>query len=86
MAYAGARFALNLVRALQGETGIVECSYVAVENMDVAYFGVPVEFGKEGVAKIHPLPKLNNIEQARFNELIPILKGNIETGEKFGRE
>jgi len=86
MAFAGARFAMNLIRALQGETGIVECTYVAVEHMDVGYFGLPVELGKEGVHKIHPLPKLNETEQARLNELIPLLKANIETGEKFGRE
>jgi len=86
MAFAGARFALALVRALQGETGIVECSYVAVNNMDVSYFGLPVELGKEGIHKIHAMPTLNGTEQTRFNELIPILKSNIENGETFGRE
>lgn len=86
MAFAGARFALNLVAALQGKTGIVECTYVAVDNMEVPYFGLPVELGKEGVAKIHPLPKLNDSESARLKEMIPILRSNIETGEKFGKE
>jgi len=86
MAYAGARFTLGLIRALQGETGIVECTYVAVDNMEVSYCGLPVELGKEGVAKIHDLPKMNEAEQKTFNELIPILKGNIATGETFGKE
>jgi len=86
MAFAGARFAMSLVRALQGETGIVECSFVPVENMEVAYFGLPVELGKGGIVKIHPIPKLNETEQARMKELIPLLKANIETGEHFGKD
>lgn len=86
MAYAGARFALALVQGLLGNPGHVECAFIPVENMEVGYFGLPVEFGKEGVAKIHDLPKLNEGEQARLKELIPILKANIETGEKFGQE
>ena len=28
MAYAGARFAFSMVRALNGEEGVVECAYV----------------------------------------------------------
>jgi len=86
MAYAGAKFTMSLVRALQGETGIVECSFVAVENMEVGYFGLPVELGPHGIAKIHPIPKLNESEQATLKEIMPALKGNIEFGEKFGKE
>lgn len=89
MAHAGAHFALALVAALQGKTGIVEHTYVAVENksgVDVNYFALPVELGKNGVEKIHDLPKLNDYEQSRLKEAIAKLKENIETGEKFGRE
>jgi len=86
MAFAGARFALSLVRALQGETGIVEDTFVEVEGHELTYLALPVELGREGVAKIHPVPKLNETEQARYKELIPVLKSNIETGEKFGKE
>jgi len=78
MAYAGWRFTDSLVRALNGQTGIVECTYVQVEGMEVPFFGVPVELGKEGVHKILPLPHLNDYEQAQLKELIPILKTNIE--------
>jgi len=84
MAYAGYRFTNSLVRALSGETGIVECTYVQVEGMDAEFFGVPVELGKEGVHKILPLPKLNDYEEAQLKELIPILKSNIEKGVQFG--
>jgi len=83
MAYAGFRFTNSLVRALQGEKGIVECAYVQVEGMEVDFFGIPVELGKEGIAKIHPIPKLNDFEQAGLKEIIPQLKGNIEKGIDF---
>jgi len=84
MAYAGYRFANSLVRALKGETGIVECAYVQVEGMEVPFFGLPVELGKEGIVKIHPIPPLNEQESAQLKALIPILKDNIEKGIKFG--
>jgi malate dehydrogenase len=84
MAYAGYRFTSSLVRALQGETGIVECAYVQVEGMEVDYFGLPIELGKEGIAKIHPIPKLSDFEQASLKEIIPQLKGNSEKGVQFG--
>jgi NAD-dependent malate dehydrogenase len=84
MAYAGYRFTSSLVRALNGETGIVECTYVQVQGMDAEFFGVPVELGKEGVHKILPLPTLNEFEQAQLKEITPILKSNIEKGVQFG--
>jgi malate dehydrogenase len=87
MAYAGARFVLALVRAQQGESGVVECSYVATENkFETPYFAVPIEIGKEGVSKIHDIPPLNEYEQAQLKELLPILQKNIETGITFGKE
>jgi len=85
MAYAGYRFTHSLVRALHGETGIVECTYVQVEGMDVEFFGVPVELGKEGVHNILPLPMMDAFEQAQMKEMMPILKSNIEKGVEFGK-
>jgi len=87
MAYAGARFTHSLVRALQGET-VRECSYVEVSGLsgiDCKYFGVPIEIGKEGITKIHPIPKLSESEQQLLKEIIPPLKQNIETGITFGQ-
>jgi len=84
MAYAGARFVFGLVNALLGQKGIVECTYVAVDNIEgCSFFGVPVELGPEGVAKILPLGTLNEFEQARLKEVIPIVQKNIQTGLDF---
>jgi len=84
MAYAGARFVLSLVRALQGETNIVECAYVPVEGMEVSFCGLPVELGKEGIHSVHKLPSnLSPDEEKQWKELIPVLQKNIETGVQF---
>jgi len=87
MAYAGARFALSLVRALNGEKGIIECTYVQAEGIvpNVHYFAIPVELGVEGVHKIHPLPKLNDYEQSQMKEAIELLTKNIQTGVEFAK-
>jgi len=86
MAAAALRFTMALVRAFNGEKGIVECSYVAVEKMEVDYCAVPVELGKHGIETIHPLPKFNEIETSTWKTLIPVLQKNIETGILFVKE
>lgn len=87
MAYAGARFALNLVRAMHGEKGVVECSYVDVQGnkaeAPTQFFALPIEFGVEGVLKVHPVPKLNDFESAQLKLAVEAIKKNIETGVKF---
>lgn len=83
MAYAGARFVLSLVRAIHGQTGIVECTYVQAEGQPTAFFALPVELGQEGVHKIHPLPKLNDYENAQLKEAVELLEKNIQTGVQF---
>jgi malate dehydrogenase len=45
MAYAGARFALSMLRAQAGEQGVIECAYVAAEGMPTSYFATPLLFG-----------------------------------------
>lgn len=42
MAYAGARFGISLIRALNGESGIIECAYVRSNVTDAKYFSTPV--------------------------------------------
>jgi len=85
MAYAGARFTSSLVKALQGEKGVVECAFVQVEGMEVSFFGLPVEIGKTGISKYYPLPKLNDYEQGQLKEILVPLAQNIETGVSFGK-
>jgi len=86
MAFAGAKFTLSLVNALLGQKGIVECAYIAVDNMPAPYFAVPVELGMNGVEKVLDIGKLSEFEDAKFKELIPVLQKNIQTGIDFANQ
>lgn len=45
MAYAGARFGIALIRALNGEQNIIECSYVRSNVTESKYFSTPILLG-----------------------------------------
>jgi malate dehydrogenase len=42
MAFAGARFALSLVSALNGDANVVECGYVKSDLTEASYFSTPL--------------------------------------------
>lgn len=83
MAYAGARFALSLVRAIKGEKNIIECAYVRSNVTEATYFATPLKLGKNGIEENLGLPKLNVFEQELLKAAIPELKKNIQKGEDF---
>ncbi|KAI8643619.1 malate dehydrogenase, NAD-dependent [Parasitella parasitica] len=97
MAFAGARFALNIIDAVVGnKTGIVECTYVDLKAdktgaSDVKkligdgldFFSVPVELGPNGVSKILPIGDINEYEKKLFTDATSELKGNIVKGSTF---
>eukprot|EP01116_Phalansterium_solitarium_P005547 TRINITY_DN1731_c1_g1_i1.p1 TRINITY_DN1731_c1_g1~~TRINITY_DN1731_c1_g1_i1.p1 ORF type:complete len:347 (+),score=115.03 TRINITY_DN1731_c1_g1_i1:94-1041(+) len=83
MAFAGARFTMALVRALGGETGIVEDTYIQVDNQETEFLSVPVELGPNGVQKVLPIGSLSSYEESVLKTAIPVLKQNIETGHTF---
>ncbi|MBZ4261608.1 hypothetical protein LAN14_23975, partial [Mycobacterium tuberculosis] len=49
MGQAAARFGLSLVRAMQGEKGVVECAYVEGDGHYARFFSQPLLLGKNGV-------------------------------------
>lgn len=83
MAFAGARFTISLLRAMGGEEGVVECSYVASDCTDAKYFATPCLLGKDGLAKNLGLPSLTAFEQAALEKAVPQLQGEIKKGEAF---
>lgn len=83
MAYAGARFALSLVRALNGDQNVIECSYVASNVTAATYFATPLKIGKNGIEKNLGLPQLNAYEKSLLEAAIPELQKNIKKGEDF---
>jgi len=83
MAYAGARFALSLVRALNGEQNVVECAYVESDLTSAKYFATPLLLGKNGIEKNLGYGKLSAFEEELLKKAIPELQANIKKGEEF---
>ncbi|THH17491.1 hypothetical protein EW146_g3326 [Bondarzewia mesenterica] len=96
MAYAGAEFATKVLKAINGEKGIIAPSYVHLAadssggdalkkeiGKDLDYFSTNIEIGPEGVARILPLGKLTDFEQGLVQAAVPELTTNIEKGVAF---
>lgn len=83
MAFAGARFALALCRAIKGEQNIVECAYVRSDVTESKYFATPLVLGKNGIEKNLGFGQLNAYEKELLAKAIPELKKNIAKGEEF---
>ena len=83
MGYAGARFCLSLVRALNGEDNVVECTYVEGLGEKARFFAQPVLLGKDGVEKILNYGDLTAFEESELNDAIDTLKSDILSGESF---
>ena len=86
MAMAGARFAESLLRAAQGEKGVVEPTFVdspLYKDQGVDFFASNVELGADGVQQIHPVGKLNAHEEQLLQACLGDLKKNIQKGVDF---
>ncbi|KAF9115409.1 hypothetical protein BGX27_007909 [Mortierella sp. AM989] len=98
MAYAGARFTNAVLQAtVAGKTGIIESTYVNLTadpestadfraKTQLEYFAQDVEFGREGVSRILPLPTLSAYEQGLLDAAVPELKANISKGIAFVKD
>lgn len=87
MAYAGAKFAFQVLRAKAGVKGIVECSYVDSTIIpEVPFFSTPVELGPEGISKVNGYGTLSQFEQQKLGEMMTELKGSIAKGVKFAQD
>lgn len=83
MGFAGARFAISLLRALNGESNVIECAYVLNDVAGTKYFATPLLLGKNGIEKNLGIGKLSDFEQELVNKAIPELKDNVAKGEQF---
>ena len=83
MGQAAAKFGLSLVRALNGEKDVVECTYVEGSGDLARFFAQPVLLGKNGVEKILDYGNLSEFEQATLNDAIETLRSDIKIGEDF---
>jgi len=94
MAFAGFRFAENVLKAHKGEKGIVEPTFVYLpgvpggkaiaEAAGVDFFSVPVELGVNGAEKAHNvLESTTEQEKKLLKAAVTGLKVNIEKGIDF---
>jgi len=83
MGQAAAKFGLSLVRALNGEKDVVECTYVEGSGDLARFFAQPVLLGKNGVEKILDYGNLSDFEQTILNEALDTLRSDIKIGEEF---
>jgi malate dehydrogenase len=83
MGAAAARFTQSLVKGLQGEEGVIDYAYVAIENGDAAYFAHPVRLGKNGVEEILSYGELSAFEEQAKSDMLETLNKDINEGIDF---
>lgn len=83
MGQAAARFALSLIRAMQGEPNVVECTYVEGEGEFARFFAQPVRLGKNGIEARLPIGELSSFEKTALENMLSVLHADIELGEQF---
>ncbi|RDA82673.1 hypothetical protein CP532_0474 [Ophiocordyceps camponoti-leonardi (nom. inval.)] len=89
MAMAGARMADSLLRAGEGEKGVVEPTFVdspLFKDRGIDFFSTKVELGPNGVEKILPIGKVDKVEEKMIEECLSGLKTNITKGITFVKE
>lgn len=83
MAFAGSKFVDSVLQALDGEEGVIECSFVRSDETEAKYFSTPLLLGKNGLEKNLGLGKLKEQEADLVKKAMPELKANIQKGEDF---
>jgi malate dehydrogenase len=83
MGQAAAKFGLSLVKALNGDKDVVECTYVEGSGELARFFAQPVLLGKNGVEKILNFGTLSKFEQTTLDDALDTLRSDIKIGEEF---
>ncbi|AUH02260.1 malate dehydrogenase [Prodigiosinella confusarubida] len=83
MGLAAARFGLSLVRAMSGESGVVECAYVESDGKSARFFAQPLLLGKDGIAEYKTIGSLSAFEQQSMSSMLDTLNHDIALGESF---
>jgi malate dehydrogenase len=89
MAFAGARMADALLRAADGEKGVIEPTFVdspLYKDQGIDFFSTNVELGPNGIEKILPIGEIDANEKALLEACLGDLKKNIAKGVAFVQE
>ena len=85
MAYSGAEFVRQILRAINGEQGIVECCYTENNVTEASFFATPTTLGPNGAESVTSLPELSAFEQEGLDSMLPDLKAQIAKGVEFAK-
>ncbi|EPY42819.1 malate dehydrogenase [Angomonas deanei] len=84
MAYAASEWTFSVIKALRGDRGLVEYTYVASDvQPPCGWFVSPVELGKDGVENILPFPELNEYETSLLENALKLLESSQQRGIDF---
>lgn len=86
MAHAGAYFTNSLLRAADGEKGVVECTFVQsplYADKGCEFFSSNVTLGPDGVEEIHEIGPISAYEQKLMDTALVDLAKNIKKGKDF---
>jgi len=89
MAMAGARFAESILKAIGGQKGVIEPTFVdspLFKDQGCDFFATNVELGPDGVEKIHPIGKVTEYEQKLIDACVEDLAKNIKKGVTWAKE
>ncbi|RLV91092.1 Malate dehydrogenase cytoplasmic [Spathaspora sp. JA1] len=100
MAYAGYRLAESILKAVTGQSGIVECTFLNLDSKikgaeeakklvgGLDYFSLPVELSKDGIqeVKYEILNKISSEEQGLLKVAIEQLEKNVEKGVTYANQ
>ncbi|RNE99563.1 malate dehydrogenase [Trypanosoma rangeli] len=84
LAHAVLEWSVSVLKALRGDRGIVECSFVeSTMRKETPFFASRVELGEEGVARLLPLGLLTAYERELVETAVPFIAGDVEAGLRF---
>jgi len=83
MAYAAAQFCEACMRAMSGQSGVVECAFVASTLTELPFFASQLCLGRDGIVDFLPLPAMNPLERENFDAMKTELKSSIQKGLDF---
>jgi len=87
MAFAGAHFTSQLLRAMAGEKNIVECCFTETNIQPGAqFFSSMTKLGPEGAEEVLPYGILSKFEQDNLNSMLPDLLKQIQKGIDFANK
>ncbi|KAH9599010.1 Lactate/malate dehydrogenase [Trypanosoma melophagium] len=84
LAYAAMEWYVSVLKAMRGDRGIIECTYVeSTMRKETPFFSSRVELGEEGVSQLLPIEPLTSYEAELVEAAVPLIVEDVEAGVRF---